>query len=61
MKLKSLELKQKAAILDDFIDHIEGINAKYGSVMGTIQIIDKLHEIAVKRGYEECPCCGRRS
>jgi predicted molibdopterin-dependent oxidoreductase YjgC len=59
--LKELGQFEKAAVLDSFIDHIEGINAKYGSVMGTIQIRDKLDEIAVSKGFLSCPYCGRRS
>jgi hypothetical protein len=61
MKLKDLDVKQKAAILDAFIDHLDGVNAKYGSVMGTLQIINKLDSIAVKKGFIPCPCCGRRT
>lgn len=59
MNLKDLDTKQKAAILDAFIDKVEGINKKCGSIMGTYQILDRLHDIAIEKGFVKCPCCGR--
>lgn len=56
--IKALSVEAKAIILDDFIKNIEETNKKCGTVIGTIQIIDKLEEIAVEYGFSECPYCG---
>lgn len=57
--IKSLTEKQKAVILDAFIDQIHEINKGYGTVRGTYQILDDLEKIAIKKGFIECPCCGK--
>jgi hypothetical protein len=59
--ISEFNTEQKAEILEEFVDHIEFINSRSGTIYGTLQIIEKLHDIAVKKGFESCPCCGRKS
>lgn len=58
MKISALPIEQKAAILDEFIQHIHLL--EYGKIYGTNQILDKFEEIAIEKHFIECPYCKRK-
>ena len=57
--LHDLLIEQQATIFREFIDNIETINSKSGTVFGTLQIIESLENIAIKFKYRKCPYCGK--
>jgi hypothetical protein len=61
MKMKLPDSKEdRAKILELFIERLELINRTSGTIMGTIQILELINEIAIKEGMIECPYCKRK-
>lgn len=50
----------KARLLDLFVEKLNAINKKSGTILGTYQILEMLERIAVEEGMIECPHCHRR-
>ena len=59
MNTENYTTTQKAIMFDDFIKYLEERNKKSGFVLGSIQIIGIINDIAVKNGFKKCPCCGQ--
>lgn len=51
---------EKAAILDNFMNRIDGINRKSGIVLGSCQVMDMIEQVAIDAGYIECPTCHQK-
>jgi hypothetical protein len=58
MKISTLPIEEKAAVLDEFIKFLH--NLEYGKIYGTTQILDKLENIAIEKHFIECPYCKRK-
>ena len=54
----ALSSDEKAIVLDNFINRIETINRKSGTVLGSYQVLEMLELVAIDAGYIECPHCG---
>jgi hypothetical protein len=57
--LNTLTPEQQATVFREFLEQIETINSKCGTVFGTIQIIETLENAAIKFNYRKCPHCGK--
>ena len=51
---------EKAIVLDNFMNRIQGINRKSGVVLGSYQVLDMIEHVAIDAGYIECPTCHQK-
>ena len=58
--VKELTEKQKAVILDRFIESMEKINGNCGTIIGTVEVLERFENIAMREGFIPCPHCGRK-